>query len=240
MVISDAKLESYESLSHLGIFFESYDFHEYEIGQAPVEYDSKERISKLIIERGPDLISYEREVYHVLMYISDCGGLYSGLLGIFSSIIYIITSILDFSYESHLIKGIFREQVQDEKKRKDQSSDEPQPEKSRLVLPRVFLPFCYDSKKRRMMEIGRKKIDSQLEVTNFLVRYMMLWQRLKQDVSLPQRRVMRNSKRFIIDPDTKMRKTSDDFEFDFDGAIETEILYNQPRDVSQSLSKAEE
>ena len=49
----------------------------------------------------------ERAVYDVLSFISDTGGLYGGLLSIFSTFLIMINAIYDFSLESHLVKSIF-------------------------------------------------------------------------------------------------------------------------------------
>ena len=55
-----------------------------------------------------DVKEYRREVYDLLALIGDCGGLYGGLISIFTTILAVLTYFGDMAFESYLVRSIFR------------------------------------------------------------------------------------------------------------------------------------
>ena len=51
---------------------------------------------------------HEREIYDLLALIGDCGGLYGGLISIFTTILAVLTYFGDMAFESYLVRSIFR------------------------------------------------------------------------------------------------------------------------------------
>ena len=76
----------------------------------------------------------------------------------------------------------------------------------------------FNTKKRRILSVGTSRLENELEITKFLVKFGILWQKLKQDLTLKQKRQLRFGPRFRIkagDRENSEALTETDTEVEF-------------------------
>ena len=125
---------------------------------------------------------HEREIYDLLALIGDCGGLYGGLLSIFQSLIFLSGFLGDKAFSSFLVTSIFSLEPFDENRPRKRLR-----KRKMSKLSYCFSPCGYSVKERRVLDEGVKRIEKMLDMGNFLVKFSILWDKLKSEV--PKRRL---------------------------------------------------
>ena len=76
----------------------------------------------------------------------------------------------------NLVTKIFRGDPDDD----DQDPQNGEP--SKLNLSSCYFPPWVQTKESRILEEGSRRIEKNLDVANFLIRFMMLWRKFKTDL----------------------------------------------------------
>ena len=87
------------------VFFSSKLVEKTEYPRFPLSIDS---VMNIILVLDPDVRVHERQVYDVLSYIGDVGGLYGGLVGLCQIVMQVAQALGYCPLLSHMVKGVFR------------------------------------------------------------------------------------------------------------------------------------
>ena len=74
-----------------------------------------------------------------------------------------------------------------------------------LKLGSCFVPWS-ESKEKRILNEGIKKVEKNLEIGNFLIKFLMLWGKLKKDMTPLQKFNARNGEIFLLSKRTRVKK----------------------------------
>jgi len=126
--------------------------------------------------------SRERKVYDLLAFIGDCGGLYGGLLAIFQAILSVLNMITGDPLQESLVKRVYRKPA-------------VKKEKGSTVFSGINLGLC---SKRKLVGLGYDRIEQELEIGKFLIKFIMMWNQVKTTIKPEQLVQLRYGRRLSL------------------------------------------
>ena len=128
-----------------------------------------------------DTVQHSREIYSVLDFLGDVGGLYSILLDLGSLLISIITFFFGDALQAFLLKSLYKwESFDDARDKSDQLANISSRREINTPFWRwaILRCCCCRSKQGKMAkimtDIGNDRVEEQLDIVHFLRQQMML------------------------------------------------------------------
>ena len=65
--------------------------------------------------------------------------------------------------------------------------------------------FCRDRQRVRVLDEGMRRIQKEMDFSHFMIKFFIMWQRLKQEVSKSELRRLRFGKKLLINTEKPRR-----------------------------------
>lgn len=78
----------------------------------------------------------------------------------------------------------------------------------------IVTQFCRTRRDRKLFAIGEDRLSESLDVVTFIRNQLMLKATLKAMLSIPEKYLVKNQKKFALDSDDSTSEEEEDFNFD--------------------------
>ena len=85
-----------------------------------------------------------------------------------------------------------------------------------MKLRSWYLPCRYNMRDKGILDEGMRRIETELEFSTFMTKFMILWQKLKSEVSKAHLKKLKRGKRFTMNIKKLEQKSSESSSGDLD------------------------